>query len=76
MCKAAEHFSNTTLIVFDLFASGKQSHLFHHCSRLAELEVCFISVYTTALSILEHCLYYSTVYTTVLSQTFKITQFV
>jgi len=49
MCKAAENCSNNTLIVFDLFASGKESDLFHHCSRLAELEGCFMSVYITAL---------------------------
>jgi len=59
MCKAAENCSNITLIVFDLFASGKESDLFHHRSRLAELEGCFMSVSAT-----------------VLSQTFRITQFV
>ena len=50
MCKAAENCSNITLIVFDLFASGKESDLFHHRSRLAELEGCFMSVSATALS--------------------------
>jgi len=50
MCKAAEDCSNNTLIVFDLFFSGKEIDLFRHCSRLADLEGCFVSVSTTALS--------------------------
>ena len=61
MCKAAENCSSNRLIVFDLFASGKESDLFltTQDSQSQKVAGCFMSVSTTAMS-----------------QTFKITQFV